>query len=142
MSRTDDLRALLARVEAERDEADRRAGAAERRIARLEEDARKEERWLEDAKRARGYDIGVSFDTVWVETCAKADGNIGAVAEVERGRCANLCEERAAYFDRAPGHRDWKDAARSYRATAQEIRDLKPAALLTALIAREDDHDR
>ena len=138
MPRADELRALLARVEAERDEADRRAGAAERELASLKEDARKERWWLEDAKRARGYDIGVSFDTVWAETCAKADGNIGAVADLERERCAKLCEERAAYFDRAPGHRDWKDAARSYRATAQEIRALRPSAL----IAREEDHDR
>lgn len=37
--------------------------------------------------------------------------------------CAAICEARAEYFDRAPSYREWTDAARSYRATAKEIRE-------------------
>lgn len=67
------LTAENARLKAERDEADRRAGAAEREMADLTEEARKRRWWLDDAKRARGYNTNTSFDTVWAETCAKAD---------------------------------------------------------------------
>lgn len=37
---------------------------------------------------------------------------------------AKHCEWRASYFDGANGYREWTDAARSYRATANEIRAI------------------
>jgi hypothetical protein len=41
---------------------------------------------------------------------------------------ATRCEERAAYFDRTTGSWDRSDSARSYRATATQIRGPKLAA--------------
>ena len=39
----------------------------------------------------------------------------------ERKAITELLERRARYFDGAPSHRTWEDAARSYRATIKEI---------------------
>lgn len=66
------LLARFAAISVERDEADRRAGAAERRLDHLEKAERNAQRWLEERKEELGYDTGVSFDTVWAETLAKA----------------------------------------------------------------------
>ncbi|MEW6729623.1 MAG: hypothetical protein AB1332_09810, partial [Pseudomonadota bacterium] len=55
-------------------EADRRAGAAERAKAHLEEDAYRRKAWLAAAKREAGYPDNVSFDVVWKEILAKAKG--------------------------------------------------------------------
>lgn len=41
-----------------------------------------------------------------------------------REHAAEVCINRARYFDAAKSHREWTDAARSYRATAEEIRAL------------------
>lgn len=68
-----DLGAELARVTAERDEADRRAGAAERRMAWLEECARKHQRWMSERKAERGFGDDVSLEAVWAVLCATAD---------------------------------------------------------------------
>jgi hypothetical protein len=62
--------AAIDAVRCERDEADRRAGAAERRIVHLEEAAAARAAWLSRAKRAAGYDDNVSFDRVWEEALA------------------------------------------------------------------------
>ncbi|QEH81153.1 hypothetical protein EIK56_24945 [Sphingomonas sp. C8-2] len=40
----------------------------------------------------------------------------------ERERCAKILDDRAAYFDRTTGHFDREDAARSYRASAADVR--------------------
>jgi hypothetical protein len=61
------LMARIRELEAERDEADRRAGAAERRAAGLEETAFKRRQWLDKAKRAAGFSTDVSFDVVWAQ---------------------------------------------------------------------------
>lgn len=53
------------KVTQERNEADRRAGAAERHMASLKDDSFKREQWLDKAKREAGYDRSVSFDVVW-----------------------------------------------------------------------------
>jgi hypothetical protein len=55
----------IERLEAERDEADRRAGAAERRLAYEEDTNRKRRTWTDRAKEEAGYHRNVSFDTVW-----------------------------------------------------------------------------
>jgi hypothetical protein len=47
-----------------------------------------------------------------------------ALARQMRDAAARVCEDRADYFASAPGHREWTDAVRSYRATAQELRSL------------------
>ena len=90
-------RELIAQLRAERDEADRRAGAAERKLAALEETERKTQSWLAEQKRRRGYGPHVSFDRVWHDTCAKADAPTGAgdlqPHEIERlWRAAGLPE--------------------------------------------------
>lgn len=71
-------RELIAQLRVERDEADRRAGAAERKLAALEETERRTQSWLAEQKRRRGYGPHVSFDKVWSDTCAKADAPTGA----------------------------------------------------------------
>lgn len=64
------LRALVKTLADERDEADRRAGAAERRMADLQEEASSRRQWLSKAKRQWGVPDAVSFDTVWAEALA------------------------------------------------------------------------
>jgi Lar family restriction alleviation protein len=61
---------LLASMKAERDEADRRAGAAERELADLKDRQWKVDLWMEKAKEAIGYDRNASFDDVWAEALA------------------------------------------------------------------------
>ena len=69
----DEIGSLAARLSAallERDEADRRAGAAERNVEYQSEKIAARERWLHDAKAAWGVDDRVSFDVVWKEALA------------------------------------------------------------------------
>jgi hypothetical protein len=63
----------ISQLQKERDEADRAAGAALRRIAQLEDAARKEASWLSEAKRAEGYSDNTSFDDVWANVRAERD---------------------------------------------------------------------
>ena len=88
-------KARIAAAEAERDEADRRAGAAEREMERLKESARRRNGWLSRAKQERGYDDTVSFDVVWKETCDKADTSaLDEALAAEREKCAQIAETR------------------------------------------------
>lgn len=64
-------------LEVERDEADRRAGSAERRLADAKSSRGKHDSWKRKAKFDAGYHDNTSFDVVWKETLEKA-------AEVER----------------------------------------------------------
>ena len=64
------LRERVASLEKERDEADRRAGAAERRMADYVDYRIKSTQWTDEAKRAAGYHVNVSFDEVWAEALA------------------------------------------------------------------------
>lgn len=59
-------------AERDRDEADRRAGAAERLAAPTEEKYASLVAWRDRQKAEAGYDRSVSFDTVWAETLEKA----------------------------------------------------------------------
>lgn len=59
-------------LQAERDEADRRAGAAERARARSADAAAGRAEWLSKAKREEGYTDITSFDVVWAEVRARA----------------------------------------------------------------------
>lgn len=59
----------------ERDEADRRAGSAERNMEGMKESAAARAQWLSRAKRQRGYDDNISFDHVWRDTCEAADAS-------------------------------------------------------------------
>lgn len=77
----DDHALAIAQMQKTIDEADRRAGAAERRLEQLEDSASKRERWIADAKRRRGYADGVSFDRVWNATCELADRGLAADGE-------------------------------------------------------------
>jgi chromosome segregation ATPase len=68
-------------------EADRRAGAAERELEFYKDSQARRDSWLYKAKLERGYTDHVSFDTVWAETCKKAD---------ERNEARNAALEEAA----------------------------------------------
>ncbi len=70
--RITELSAKVAELERERDEADRRAGAAERAATQLREEASKRAYWLREAKAQAGYNDRISFDVVWDETFARA----------------------------------------------------------------------
>lgn len=65
LAEVESLTLKLAEVTKERDEADRRAGAAERNLRYLQEDKYARTCWLDKAKRAAGYHTNVSFDVVW-----------------------------------------------------------------------------
>lgn len=56
------------------DEADRRAGAAERELAAVREELESLRRVRDKQKKQAGYDMHVSFDVVWSEVLAKAQG--------------------------------------------------------------------
>jgi hypothetical protein len=61
---------LHAAVVAERDEADRRAGAAERELGWLKDESRARNQWLSDAKKKAGYEDYISFDQVFEDLLA------------------------------------------------------------------------
>ena len=79
-------RELVPALAAERDEADRRAGAAEREMADLRDTISKRSHWLRGAKAEAGYHDNVSFDTVWAETLGMARAADTLRAENERLR--------------------------------------------------------
>lgn len=66
----DSLTAELAAAKAERDEADRRAGAAERQLEHANDNIRARTRWLDQAKDDAGFHRNVSFDKVWAAALA------------------------------------------------------------------------
>lgn len=61
------LRTAMQARSRELDEADRRAGAAERNAERLKEDAAARAVWLAKAKRDAGFSDATSFDVVWAQ---------------------------------------------------------------------------
>ncbi len=95
--------ARIAALEAERDDADRRAGAAERLLEGKTDRIIKRERWLRDAKEARGYHQNISFDRVWADTCAAADRAQAAEARADRlaTLVKRLSEDLSAALERA-----------------------------------------
>ena len=93
--------AEVSRLTAERDEADRRAGAAERGWEADKETLATYRRHRDKLKEERGYNPNVSFDTVWKETCAKADAalilapdTLRQVREAERDEAYAAFEKR------------------------------------------------
>lgn len=91
--------ATLDQVTQERDEADRRAGEAERRRDGDRDTLVRLTQWRERQKEARGYDYNVSFDIVWAETCAKADKAATLQADLAEAR-ARTAEEAAAIIEK------------------------------------------
>ena len=67
---TGELQQQLATVEKERDEADRRAGAAERYLEQLRQDDVATRRWLKRMKQEWGVHENTTFDHVWAECLA------------------------------------------------------------------------
>ena len=63
----------IAKLKAELAEADRRAGAAERRLADMADTLAKLNSSRDRMKAEAGYHANVSFDVVWAETLAKAN---------------------------------------------------------------------
>ncbi len=81
------LTSLKAQLDEARKDRDRVQAIAFRladQVETLEDKARKRRSWLDKAKEQRGYHVNVSFDTVWAETCAKADRAETAEAELSR----------------------------------------------------------
>ncbi|ALJ08273.1 hypothetical protein JL11_07900 [Brevundimonas sp. DS20] len=76
--------ARIAELERERDDADRRAGAAERQLEDKTDSIVKRRQWLSRAKAERGYHDNTSFDRVWADTCAAADRAQAAEARADR----------------------------------------------------------
>lgn len=73
--------ATIERLTKERDEADRRAGAAERRNEDLQDSYSKRQSWLWKAKESEGFSQNGSFDDLWAKVRRERDE---ARAEVER----------------------------------------------------------
>ena len=69
----DELRQQLQQCRKERDEADKRAGAAERKNGQLTKEAQARAEWLSKAKRDAGYDDSVSFDVIWKAALANLE---------------------------------------------------------------------
>lgn len=59
-------------LKAQLDEADRRAGAAERELASVRSELESLRRVRDQQKKQAGYDTNVSFDVVWTEILTKA----------------------------------------------------------------------
>ena len=101
---------LARRLERERDEADRRAGAAERNMEELKDSKFRRERWLDKAKNDWGVNHRVSFDMVWEEALAarrERDELRARVAELE-GALTRLrdCDWTITLPDRMDAVRD------------------------------------
>ena len=73
MDELEQLRQRVAELEMERDEADRRAGAAERGYASYLDAAVARDSWLKKAKAQWGADSNISFDVVWAEALAQKE---------------------------------------------------------------------
>ena len=100
----DEMVVAADRIEAlvkERDEADRRAGAAERSLESDRETLRRLGHWRDRQKEARGYPHTISFDVVWTETCAKADRYEAAEAKLVKAvEALREIEKRASETNR------------------------------------------
>jgi hypothetical protein len=79
----------------ERDEADRRAGAAERKVEDFVDTVSKRNDWLRKAKTEWGVDDRVSFDEVWKEAL---------LSKSRLGEALKLVDEVRAFYDMQ--HRD------------------------------------
>lgn len=73
---------LHAAVVEERDEADRRAGAAERELGWLKDESRSRGQWLSEAKKKAGYEDHISFDRVFEDLLAAKE----KLTELEKRR--------------------------------------------------------
>ncbi|NDV50390.1 hypothetical protein [Salipiger sp. PrR003] len=74
------------------DEADRRAGAAERENAELRQQLKTRNTWIENAKEERGYSRWTSFGRVWNDLCAMADGRAQDVRDAFH-QCAFIAKD-------------------------------------------------
>jgi hypothetical protein len=118
-----DLLNRLARTTDERDEADRRAGSAERQLADEKDTSSKRGFWLYRAKEDRGYDQNVSFDVVWADTCALADRTEAAesLAQSEKARAGRLADALRFYGAEGSWDRKRKGDPREDLPTAIEL---------------------
>jgi hypothetical protein len=77
------------RLEGERDDADRRAGAASRRLEWLEDDVRKSRDWMDERKAEVGIGKNDPFDKAWKVLVARAE-RAEAERDVLKARVAEL----------------------------------------------------
>jgi hypothetical protein len=131
------LRADVARLTAELNEADRRAGAAERRCAGMDEERTARERWLRRAKEEAKYDDTVSFDVVWAETLEKARRADAAEARAARAEEAVEYMFRRSNYDDV--HRRYMRMERMEEGDAKwDLRDSLPDEVLVPYGAMRD----
>lgn len=115
-------------LRAERDEADRRAGAAERNAEQLADERRAREAWKTKAKAAWGVDDRVSFDVVWaqaLEARAQLKVQYRILDELEDSFDQQTYTEKSREDFDAPDDREY-----SVNITAKQLRAIS-AALAT-----------
>lgn len=106
-------RAELSKIEKERDEADRRAGAAERKLANLEEQERRRDHWLNEAKVAAGHSTNTSFDQVWAEVLAAAKQAPRPTSEVELTYSVAYEGDHTLSFPNTAAAKEWLETHQS-----------------------------
>ncbi len=70
-----DVEVLISRLQAEVNDADRRAGRAERENQCLRESLEKQNCWILQAKKDAGFDANVPFDIVWSQVLSASRGD-------------------------------------------------------------------
>lgn len=99
-----ELENKIALLEAERNEADRRAGAAERQLAFANDKLASAQRWQQEAKAQAGFGYWDSFDEVWKKVLERSNYASTRPAEVRIKELeAKLArkEQPARSFERA-----------------------------------------
>ena len=91
---TDEEIKQVAELEKERDEADRRAGAAERAYKTYLDAAVARDSWLRKAKAQWGADSSISFDVVWSEALALKEQITTLTADLALAKHNNEAHDR------------------------------------------------
>lgn len=105
---------ILPRINAlksERDEADRRAGAAERKLRGYAEDSFAREAWTDKAKEQWGVHRNVSFDDVWEEALKFRDRLVELKAAMDFDKVIRPAFVRAYTAGYKAGHHDTVEGA-------------------------------
>ncbi len=124
MGEVEAIQEKIARLTRERDEMATQASACADEVDRV-----RVEIGAVQAENAR-------LTTALAESERKREEEISA----EREACAAVCDERAKHFEQPSGYREWSFAARSYRATAKDIRKRATVRAALATPTQETPH--
>ena len=83
----------LHKITRERDEADRRAGAAERELAGEKDGTLRRNQWLDKAKRDAGYPTEESFDVVWEAALTALKDSRGITSRDWQQKFLQACQD-------------------------------------------------